>query len=89
MSRELTDEQVHRLTEMIRVSASLRECDNKKLLWLFHQSAKQWIDSLPITSVACDIISEIENRLVPEYDGETVYMTKTGWMTPEGPINYL
>lgn len=48
---------------------------------------KAWTDT-PIMTVAETILTEIENRLYPEYDGETVTVTEHGWMTPEGEIRY-
>lgn len=86
---KLTDEQANNLMEWMRLSFALEECDNRKLLWLFTQAIRPWLNDKAINGVEGEIINQIENRLVPEYDGETFYMTETGWMTPDGPINYL
>ena len=67
----------------------LTDADNKKLLWLFTQAMRPHFEGEPILGLLEEIVHEIENRLVPEYNGETYYMTDRGWVTPEGEINYI
>lgn len=65
----------------------LKEAENKKLLWLA-MSTTAW-KSVDVMGVEAEIFSEIENRLYPEYDGETVTFEEWGWKTPVGEIRYL
>lgn len=44
---------------------------------------------IKIASLEEAIWEELESRLYPEYDGETVAMTETGYMTPTGPVDYI
>lgn len=65
---------------------ALKDADGRKLLWLF----KNLPDiEPPMMSPASAVIGAIEDMLYPEYDGDKVKMTDTGWSTPEGEINYL
>lgn len=67
-------------------SKALENADGRKLLWLFKNIPG--FDPPPL-SPEYAVISAIEDRLYPEYDGETVKMTDKGWSTSEGDINYL
>jgi len=78
--------QLERIVRAIEMAHTVKQYDNKKLLW-FAMQTKAWTDT-PIMTVAETILTEIENRLYPEYDGETVTVTEHGWMTPEGEIRY-
>jgi hypothetical protein len=82
-----TDEQLNWLLREIELNAKLKEADNKKLLWLAMNTAP-W-KSLDVMGVEAEIFGEIENRLYPEYDGETVTFEEWGWRTPTGDIRYL
>lgn len=82
-----TDEQLNWLLQEIELNAKLKEADNKKLLWLAMNTAP-W-KSLDVMGVEPEIFGEIENRLYPEYDGETVTFEEWGWRTPTGDIRYL
>jgi len=82
-----TDEQLNWLLREIELNAKLKEADNKKLLWLAMNTAP-W-KSLDVMGVEAEIFGEIENRLYPEYDGETVTFEEWGWKTPDGEIRYL
>ncbi len=83
---DLTDAQAAQLMHDIKVHASISEADNRKLLWLAIQ-LPFWNTAAFGTDAA--ILSEIENRLYPEYDGENVKLQEWGWSTPDGDIAYL
>lgn len=65
---------------------ALENVDDRKLLWLLKHLP---VSDQPAFSPNDAIIGAIEDRLYPEYDGETVIMTERGWSTPEGEINYF
>lgn len=73
--------------EECRLHEELQQADNRKLLWLLLNTPqfRDWPMDGPLGAIR----DEVENRLYPEYDGEKVQMTETGWQTPEGPISYL
>lgn len=71
--------------EMEAISATLG-MDDKQLLWYLMQT-DFWKD-FPCTGVQGALLDRLSDRLYPEYDGETVYSTETGWHTPQGEINY-
>jgi len=77
------------LLDDLRASEALKQCDNPKLLWLFAKAIEGWRAQQHCLGVNLNIIDQIENRLYPEYDGENVRMTDTGWITPDGPVDYL
>lgn len=60
--------------------------DDRKLLW-FLMETDFW-KSAPMVGVDGALLDALSDRLYPEYDGETVYATETGWHTPEGEITY-
>jgi len=61
--------------------------DNAELLWWM----KSFVNTLDlrIDSNADAMFHAIEDRLYPEYDGENVTWSETGWDTPEGPVDYV
>ena len=85
--RQWTDEECHWLIREIELMSKLKEADNRKLLWLA-KNTKAWKDA-DMFGVEAEIYAEIENRLYPEYDGETVTFEEWGWRTPEGDVRYL
>lgn len=70
----------------MELMSKLKEADNRKLLWLA-KNTKAWKDA-DMFGVEAEIYAEIENRLYPEYDGETVTFEEWGWRTPEGDVRY-
>jgi len=68
-------------------SAKLNAADNRKILWLAMQT-EPWLNCDPM-STAADILAELESRMYPEYDGESVTFHEWGWQTPDGEIRYL
>lgn len=86
-ARAYADEQVEWLLGQIELIGKLKESDNRKLLWL-GMNTKAW-KALDVGGVEAEIFGEIENRLYPEYDGETVTFEEWGWRTPTGDIRYL
>lgn len=68
-------------------SAKLKAADNRKILWLAMQT-EPWLNCDPM-STAADILAELESRMYPEYDGESVTFHEWGWQTPDGEIRYL
>jgi hypothetical protein len=66
--------------------AATESMDDKKLLW-YLINTDFWKD-FPCTGVDGALLGRLSDRLYPEYDGENVYSTETGWHTPEGEINY-
>jgi hypothetical protein len=75
------------LKQEMAKSAALTAADNRKILWLAMQTAP-WLNC-PLMSVQADILAELEGRMYPEYDGDSVKFTEWGWQTPEGEIRYL
>jgi hypothetical protein len=65
----------------------LQGMDNQELAWvvlrLFSTSDDEVLGRKGL------VIDEVVNRLYPEWDGDLVEMTQTGWRTPEGEINYI
>jgi len=82
-----TDKELQWLLKEMETMSKLKESDNRKLLWLA-MNTKPW-KSLDVVGIESEIFSEIENRLYPEYDGETVKFEEWGWKTPDGEIRYL
>lgn len=75
------------LLNMIKQQNVFAKMDNREILWRVFD---RFIDEgeLDFFGPDSDLLSELENRLYPEYDGETVAKTAKGWSTPEGEINY-
>lgn len=86
-AKRWTDEECNWLLQQMDLMSKLKETDNRKLLWL-GMNTKAW-KSLDVGGVEAEIFGEIENRLYPEYNGETVTFEEWGWNTPEGEIRYL
>lgn len=82
-----TDDQIRWLMRETDLWSSVAQADNKKLLWLAMQT-QTW-KALPLEGPDAAIFTEIENRLFPEYDGDTVTCEEWGWKTPESEIRYL
>ena len=87
LRRQFTDEGCLLLLNEMELLAKLKECDNRKLLWLA-KNTKAWKEA-DLFGVEAGIYAEIENRLYPEYDGENVTFQNWGWLTKEGEIRYL
>lgn len=75
-----------RLKKSMEQSAKIRGWDNKRLLWTAKILGIE--DEMTIFSPLETVWGEIEKRLYPEYDGETITWEEWGWMTPEGEIRY-
>jgi hypothetical protein len=86
-AKKWTDEEIQWLLNEIKTMAKLKESDNRKLLWLA-MNTRVW-KSVDVLGIEVEIFTEIENRLYPEYDGETVTFEAWGWRTPTGDIRYL
>lgn len=82
-----TDEQYRWLLGAMELTTKLQDADNRKILWLA-MNTSAW-KSADVVGVEADILAEVENRLYPEYDGDTVSYTEWGWQTPDGEIRYL
>lgn len=70
----------------IEAISSVEEMDDRKLLWYLMQT-DFWKDA-PMVGVDGALLDRLSDRLYPEYDGENVYSTETGWHTPDGEITY-
>ena len=84
---DLTERQADWLRREIDKVSKLKAADNRKILWLAMQT-EPWLNCDPM-SAAADILAELESRMYPEYDGDSVRFTEWGWQTPEGEIRYL
>jgi hypothetical protein len=73
----------HMLSEAA-LSERLKQMDNPELVWRFYKT------ELPgrLLGIELAYVDEIIRRLYPEWDGENVESTETGWRTPEGEIKY-
>ncbi len=82
----LTEAESLRLLEAMDQTAAASSYDNRELLWrLIHTRAWQ---EFPMDGTDGSLATEMETRLYPEYDGETVTCEKWGWRTPEGDVVY-
>lgn len=65
----------------------LERMDNQELAWvvlkLFSTSDDEVLGRKGL------VIDEVVSRLYPDWDGDTIEMTETGWKTPEGEMNYV
>lgn len=77
------------LIQDMQQSECLAKADDKKLLWLIINMLEEWRGQQHVMGVNLAILDQLENRLYPEYDGENVRMTDTGWITPDGPVDYI
>lgn len=59
--------------------------DDKMLLWLLRSTV---LLDVPMFSYQSALVDELEDRLYPEYDGDTVRLEDFGWSTPDGLIIY-
>jgi hypothetical protein len=67
-------------------SDELAKMDDHQLLWCLMKS-RIW--KRPIGSTEDMILQELSDRLYPEFDGEKVIWTESGWITPDGEIRYV
>ena len=86
-SAKWSKEELSWLLGEIELNSKLKEADNRKLLWLA-MNTRPWKER-DMIGVETEILNEVENRLYPEYDGETVTFEEWGWKTPDGEIRYL
>lgn len=86
-AKSFSDEQIEWLLGQIDLIDKLKKANNRKLLWLA-MNTKPWKEQ-NLGSIEGEIFGEIENRLYPEYDGETVTFQEWGWRTPDGDVRYL
>ena len=86
-SAKWSNEELSWLLGEIELNAKLKESDNRKLLWLA-MNTMLWKER-DMIGVETEILNEVENRLYPEYDGETVTFEEWGWRTPDGDVRYL
>ncbi len=81
-----TQEMSERVWRGMLSAKQVKQMDNKELLHhlisIFHR--------MNVHTLSTDdfILSEVEDRLFPEYDGETVTWENWGWHTPVGDIVY-
>jgi hypothetical protein len=72
-----------------RAMLAMEAMDDRKLLWLVK---RVWLnklaDDFQVLSFQEALLNELENRLYPEYDGDSVTYEDWGWRTPEGPLIY-
>lgn len=68
-----------------RAKSRMEKIDDKMLLWLLKGTV---LLDVPMFSYQAALVDEIEDRLYPEYDGDTVKMEDFGWSTPAGLIIY-
>ena len=77
------------LVEDIEIFARAKEkmggVDNRMLLWLLKGTV---LLDVPMFSYQSALVDELEDRLYPDYDGDTVKMEDFGWRTPEGLVIY-
>lgn len=84
---KLKPEVVQAFVKHITTMDGLKNCDNKKLVWLVMQT--EFFKDAPALGVEAAIIDELLNRLYPEWDGENVTIEDWGWQTPNGEIRYI
>lgn len=87
---ELTDKQIMFLLEELERHTAIEQMDNRKLLWCLMQTeVSKQINHMPLSCVTVALFSELERRLYPEYDGDSVTFRDWGWKTPEGEVRYI
>lgn len=85
MSNDEKDDFVKFIFDGAKLSERCQKMDDRELLW--------WTVKVPLKNVAfigieSHLLTALEDRLYPAYDGEKVQITPTGWKTPEGEVNY-
>lgn len=71
---------------MVGLSEWVHAMDNRELLWRLCEEMDPILEQGdPMTQT---LWSRMEDILYPEYDGDKIQRTATGWKTPEGEINY-
>lgn len=78
-------EGIERFRLYFRALDKIDHIDDKALLWFL---SKAVIPDVELLSYQDALISKLEDRLYPEYDGDKVVLTDYGWSTPEGAIVY-
>lgn len=68
-----------------KIHERVHKMDDSELLWWV---VKVLVKEVDLMGVESHILSALEDRLYPSYDGENVQMTNTGWKTPDGCVNY-
>jgi hypothetical protein len=68
-----------------RAKEKMGHVDDRMLLWLLKGTV---LLDVPMFSYQSALIDELEDRLYPEYDGDTVQLEDFGWSTPDGLIIY-
>lgn len=69
-------------------SERIAKMDNRELLWWTLQT--EMYQNMPIDGSFEEALrGELEDRLYPEYNGDSVKLADWGWITPEGPIVYI
>lgn len=86
-AKSWSKEELSWLLGEIELNTKLKEADNRKVLWLA-MNTRLWKER-DMIGLETEILNEVENRLYPEYDGETVTFEDWGWKTPDGEIRYL
>lgn len=84
---KLKPEVAQAILRQLKTINSLKDCDNKKLLWLAMQT--EFFKDAPTLGTEAAIIDELIYRLYPEWDGESVTIEEWGWKTPNGEIRYI
>lgn len=88
MKTPTTQDKADALIEMAETCWALKQADNRKILWLAMQTPV-WKQTIGVYDLNSDILTEVENRLYPEYDGDRVKFHDWGWETPEGNVRYV
>jgi hypothetical protein len=68
-----------------RAKEKIGKVDDKMLLWLLRSTV---LLDVPVFSYQSALVDELEDRLFPGYDGDTVRLEDFGWSTPDGLIIY-
>lgn len=68
-----------------KIHERVQKMDDAELLWWV---VKVLVKKVDLMGVESHLLSALEDRLYPEYDGQNVQMTYTGWKTPEGEVTY-
>jgi hypothetical protein len=85
MSNDEKDDFVKFIFNEAKISERVAKMDNRELLWWV---VKVLVKDVSLMGVESHLLTALEDRLFPEYDGEKVQITETGWKTPNGEITY-
>lgn len=77
-------ERILMMLENSRIAAAM---DNRELLWRLMRTP--FWNVLDIDSIEDAMLDEVARRLYPEFDSDLVQATETGWITPDGVVDYM